>query len=527
MLGRRWSVFGTLGVVGAATVTTFILATGGPAAATAKLFVSPTGSDSCTLGGSTTTYAGASGHICATFSKACSLAAGNTVVVEAGNYPTPALQRYVTGDCSGGLGVDVNPNAAEQGVSTGTTANWTTFQCDTNVGTRGVIFGLGEATFKGNEHAIYDGGSNSCMYFWSLYAGEGGDTTLTSQNMIFNHVWVGGIDWSGAKNIELENSQIGPSVKCASNDTGMAAQYQCNPAGPWYEAPLATFNPLGFTSTQCPSVSTSDCGGDTGYLNEPFIHNNSGVPPTNNRLQNVFDHDQQSKNVSSVGSGWHPGGLLYIATNATLPDYDTVLDRVKFERIAVQGVQMGAGSGDNESGLAVENSVFGCPTQGLDNATSNPSGLWAVCALTAFGFKTAGGAANTTANVIVRYNDFLDTGSAITFSATTGTYSSVRVVGNVIGHATPNCPTGVTFDHNTSEVGTPCSDANSTTIVGNPFLTIDAGTSEQDSTSLIDASLTRSPAVGTVATLSGDTSLDHDYLGRSRTNGTHEGAYDH
>ena len=338
---------------------------------TANLYVTASGgSASCVRSASAVDYAtaAANNNVCAAngttsaWQVACAAAtAGDVVGVKAGNYPSPnSASRYVTGDCSDGLGADVNPNAVEQGVASGTTANWVTFSCADGNAARSVSLYLGGAEFKGNEHALYN---MPCMYIPSLYIGEGGDSTLTTQNEQFINVSMGGFSTIGAKNVLMKGGEIGPSVKCASIDTGMAAQFQCDPSGPWFEAQYANFNPSGYTSAQC-VANVSNCGGSTNVMQEPYIHGNTGaIQSVNIRWQDVWVHDQQTKNAGTIGSGWHPGALLMDGQGSTDP-YRVVLDGVKVERVSVQGIQT------DSSGLTVQNSTFGCSTVPLDYSRS-------------------------------------------------------------------------------------------------------------------------------------------------------------
>jgi hypothetical protein len=247
---------------------------------TANLFAVATGgSPDCARSEIPITFsqASVSGAVCGygpnetSWDTACDAATGSDVVgVMPGVYRTVGGGGYLLGsnqigqDCTDGLGADVNPNAREQKVATGTTAYWTKFipgvACN---GSPNISFQYAGSSIlsiaNGNWHLIVEGDCfnfNRTLYIHdrNINAGPGG----RPQNLIFRgesktrlQSWYG-IEIRGARNILMENIDYGPNVQCAANDANASpAYFRCNPSGPYFEAPYATFG------TNAPGCGTS------------------------------------------------------------------------------------------------------------------------------------------------------------------------------------------------------------------------------------------------------------------------------
>jgi hypothetical protein len=483
----------TATVIGAAIlIGGYAAVQGGGEAVSANLFTSTSaGSSSCVRSSTLKTYteALAVNAVCASsgsFSSweiACAAAtAGDKVGVMPGVYARVGVWMFGnnTNDCSDGAGADYNPNWAEQGVAQGSLANWVTFVAGEDCGGTPNISFSTHINIKNNRHLIVEG---ECFNLnRTLYLKNEGSR---SENIIFRGssrtelMEMYGIEIIGAKNILLENIDYGPSVQCAANDTNATpAYFRCDPAGPYFEAPFATF---GTNSPGCTPDATGLCagwfGGETGANEfvEPYIHGYGAESYTNIRFQNFQLHDGQAK---GTGAGVHPGCFMFDgnAGISGLPSHNMVFDSVSCERQVV-GVQ------HQDAGVTVQNSYFGCSTRDL--AQTSPQGKWDDCAVS---FTYGVGCRNdlspgcSVSNVLFRNNVFYAGGSSgllfNTPSATYGTFSNVRVIGNIFLEELVGCGnTGITCANNSFFGATPAG-SSTTTLSCDPTIDSDQGTSD-------------------------------------------------
>ena len=211
---------------------------------------------------------------------ACNAAtAGDLVGVRPGVYETVGDGGYLLGsneigqDCSDGLGADVNPNAKEQAVSTGTTAAWVKFvpavPCN---GVPNISFKYMPGVLSmanGNWHLIVEG---DCFNFnRTIYIHDRNDNFGPSgrpSNLIIRgesqtrlQQWYG-IEVLGGRNMLFENIDQGPNVQCAANDANATPVYfRCLPpelGGAFFEAPYAT---SGTNAPGCNPNETDLCAG--------------------------------------------------------------------------------------------------------------------------------------------------------------------------------------------------------------------------------------------------------------------------
>jgi hypothetical protein len=473
---------------------------------TANLFAVATGgSPDCARSEIPITFsqASVSGAVCGygpnetSWDTACDAATGSDVVgVMPGVYRTVGGGGYLLGsnqigqDCTDGLGADVNPNAREQKVATGTTAYWTKFipgvACN---GSPNISFQYAGSSIlsiaNGNWHLIVEGDCfnfNRTLYIFdrNINAGPGG----RPQNLIFRgesktrlQSWYG-IEIRGARNILMENIDYGPNVQCAANDANAnPAYFRCNPSGPYFEAPYATFG------TNAPGCAPGPSGLCAGFFSrggnefvEPYIHGGAGYGAyTNIRLQNFRLHDGQAK---GTGSGIHPGCFMFDGMGGIggLPPHNMVFDGVSCERQVI-GVQ------HLDSGVTVQNSYFGCPVLGLSQ--TSPQGRWDVCSEgqpeVGVACRTDYSPGCTASNILYRYNVFFPgfnaAGLAFRSGSPFGGFSNVRAVGNIfMGSGLSGCSiAGITCDRNSFlNVGT--AGANATTLTCDPFVDSEQGT---------------------------------------------------
>ncbi len=123
-------------------------------------------------------------------------------------------------DCSGGQGADVNPNAVEQGVSTGTTAAWARYVCADGAG-KNVSFTAGGIGLHVREPARC--GAGSCFDFsTTMFFGPGGASAAqrvsnvqilgqdgcASDPASADCLAMYGLEIRGGKNILLKNVEL-------------------------------------------------------------------------------------------------------------------------------------------------------------------------------------------------------------------------------------------------------------------------------------------------------------------------------
>jgi hypothetical protein len=492
---------------------------------------------------------GNSGQVASAWYNACIAASktntslGTIIGVKAGNFTSP-LGRLFEGDpnlpssnfnCSGGLGADVNPNATEQGVTTGTTTGWAKYECADGDTTKNVSFSTGGQAFLwGSFHTLIQGG---CFDFDTISIGAGGSpSTVRSSELQFiggpncatdpaasDCMHMIGIDIKGAKDVLFKNVNYGPSLQCAKNDPAVNPAYRCDPSVP-FEAPFAN---LGTATSACGPNDIIDCGGFFSTYEQPqsYIHYGDGTPYQNIRVQNMYQHDANQVFASGLA---HSGCTMSDNNLGNLPAYNLVYDHLVCERFEIVGQQ------DADSGIAIENSVFGCATYQFDQAT--PAGAWDSCAPAQAEMDVACRADLTPgcvlSNMVIRYNVFLGNSAGLRFrppSATFGTFSNVQVIGNIFAQQPAGCTiSGITCDSNVFLNGVPTAGSNSKILTpGDPFVQSSILTSGHtwSSTSLLDAHPTGSISIPTVPNLGSDYNLATDADGNTRTYPTIAGAY--
>jgi hypothetical protein len=398
---------------------------------------------------------------------ACAAATGgDTVGVMPGVYArvtTWFFGNNIT-DCADGTGAAYDPNWQEKGASESSLANWVTYvPAEDCGGTPNVSFST-SFNVKANRHVIFDG---SCFYFNRTI------NTLnppTPENMIWrgdspeNPMNIYGFNLSAPTNVMFQNIDYGPNVQCAANDANaLPVYFRCDPSGPYFESVYANF---GTNLPGCVPASTGGCAGYFSQGGDEFVEpqirqGQAGVQYGPIRLDHFNVHDTSAK---GTGAGVHPGCfLLPINSNTLAPAHNLVFNAVSCERNVI-GVQQA------HSAVTVQNSYFGCPV--IDLAQSSPQGQWDVCSESyALGMACREDLAPSCVqtNVLLRYNVFFDganpgLGFNDPASSSFGTYSNVRVIGNIfIGSPLTGCSyTGVTCANN-SVFGTSAPGASSTT----------------------------------------------------------------
>lgn len=549
------AIGGAVGVVisgggGGSTGTT---TTGGGGTFQANLFVvptaysgSPAASPNCTVVRPAVTFDNAAGHICSdgtrsdvssnrsALDNACkatnvaSASVGTIVGVKAGTLARDS-QGFIMGanaiNCSP-TAADVNPNAVEQGVSTGTTANWMRLQCADGNNSE-VTWPLipssknGTATIaRGNMHVIFEG---DCFHSRdTLNFGVGGDPTTIPQlqdvQMVgtsFGSLWLSAIEMQGVKNVLLKNVGEGLIKFCGKNDPLVPTSIWCDINGPTFEAQWAN---IGVTDSTCGPTNNSGCGGSFGDNSRSggYIHGaGTGRPYSENiRLQDYWKHDQA--NTTSTSNGVH--GHAFLTFNSpSAPANNLVFDHTVVERVTVEGWQ-------NESGgLTIENSIVACPTSTLDQTGQK----WDVCTGGNYAYSDGGG--SLLSNIIIRYSAFL-TQAFLIPNNPVGGYSNDRIVCNIFAQS-PNEPSpGPVYANNSFLPGVAQKGSNPTPLSGNPWVDSDQTTSDHlwRTTTQLNLHLNGSVSVPSVnpSVLGADYQLDHDADGNPRgATSTHCGPY--
>jgi hypothetical protein len=468
---------------------------GGGEGASANAFVVATGgTPNCTRSSTLITYQQAvdagGGAICGPgngnvgfnatpFDNACDAAnAGDIVAVRNGNYIPDTSNGSIMQageDCAPGAG-DYNPNWEEQGVSEGSTSNWTTFIPAESP--QAITFRQNRIyLFAGNYHMIWkDIDINTG--FQTNYGGES-SASQRVQNVIIrgnsatDRANIHGIQVIGSKNILFKYLDYGPSTQCGKVDVNVPDTFECSASAPAFESQYSNYgsasagcgpgapNPLGGSSSLCGGYF--DGGGDWVEL---YIHDISGaIPYLNVRLEDVINHDQQGK---LDGGDVHPGCLMTwdSGNNSSAPAHNLVLDHYVCVRATGAAVQFG------DSGATIQNSVFGCQVQSLQNT----GGVWdGSCTNVPFGLAQKNSANNLT-NVLIRYNTFIGTsngggGVQPLLIQNSGAFdpdiTNVRIVGNLF-MGSPTCGiSGVTYSTNTYTSGsTSCESDGTATVLG-------------------------------------------------------------
>jgi hypothetical protein len=486
MRGRVWGPLAIAIALGSMTAGGVVIAQqgGGGEEVTANLFLVPQsssdGSTGCVRSATELEYAAAvsANAVCdgnwtssTSWDVACKAAtAGDSVGVMPGTYGFVTGGNYLMGgpqstgvnasdyDCSDGSGVDYDPNWREKGTAEASLANWVHFKPGVDCeGTPNINFALstssGRATFaSANWHMIigsYPGDTTSpggeCFNFNRTIFIHDRNSSLSASNVRPSNIMfrgkspasrmqMYGMELRGPKNVLFENIDYGPNVICAANDTNATPAYwRCDPSGPYFESVYAT---NGSNTSGCtPATAASKCagtnsGGGADEFAEPFFHGGTccGIY-TNLRLQTFQLHDG---NARGNGAEVHPGCFMFdgVAGTGGLSAHNLVMDGVSCERQVI-GVQ------SQDAGVTVQNSYFGCAVVDLPN--TSPQGEWDECAsgqpsVRLYSRGDLGG--GPISNTLYRYNVFFGTTSAAALLVTTpdatfGTYSNVRIVGNI------------------------------------------------------------------------------------------------
>jgi hypothetical protein len=561
----------TATVIGAAIlVGGYAAVQGGGESVAANLFVvapaSSDGTTTCVRSSTKITYAAAlaanavcdgNGTSSTSWDVACKAAtAGDDVGVMPGVYENVASGNYLMGgppstgqnavdyNCADG-GSDYNPNWREQGLSdpSSVLASWVNFKPGVDCeGTPNISFAYesGTATFAGADWHLIIGSrpgdttspGGECFNFnRSIYIHDRNTTVNFSNARPGNILFRGksrtqlmqmyGLEIRGAKNVLFENIDYGPNIQCAGNDANATpAFFRCDPAGAYFEAPYAAFGNLpGCT----PFNTLAACGGTfdqgTQEFAEVYIHQGSweaaGPDYYNNiRLQYFLWHDGQ---VKGTGSEVHPGCfLLAPGQNAGVPAHNLVFDTVSCER-QILGMQHA------DSGVTVQNSYFSCAT--LDTNLTTPVGRWDQCSgqtQVRLGCRSDLNPSCEQSDVLYRYNVFFSQSPLLMGAAPAGTYSNVRVVGNIFLNAnlTGCSTTGVTCANN-SFLGVSTAGTSPTTLSCDPTIDSEQATPDnlwRDTTQLNARLSGSSCGVPTLdpSTLGSDYQLGFDIDGDAR-----------
>jgi hypothetical protein len=550
--GTRGGGFGrvlatTVVIVGGITGAVLTGGGSGGEAVSANLYaVATSGNPNCTRSSTLITYQQAvdagGGAICGpgvrtsngsidgtAWGNSCHAATGgDKVAVKNGNYAqTPSNGFLLDGnlDCSDGAGADYNPNWEEQGGSQGSLANWVTFV--PGDAAPAITFNVGSFTIpRGNYHMIWEGidvNTGIRFNYGGESAGQQAKNIIIRGKSSTDLATLYGVQITGSKNILLKDINNGPSNQCAKNDAFVPVAWRCNPSGPWFESQYAN---AGTANASCNPESPGNdvnCGGwwanGGSEWAELYIHDGGAGGYENIRLENFINHDQQSIQDSTCCA--HPGGLMHFGGgNVISTAHNAVLDHYVLERPAGASVQF------SDNGWTVQNSVFGCQVQSLENT----GGVWdGACAGKAFGFgvKLGSGASN----VLIRYNYFGASGAFEGLTINTGdpfinNFSNVRIVGNVFADAVTCSVTGVTYDSNTFVNGVSTCGTNATSLgAGDPVVNSSYDTADnlyKLEGATIDAHKDGSPALPDL-TMTGDLNLNHDADRDTRSGTTRPG----
>jgi hypothetical protein len=500
---------------------------GGGDPVTANLFlVASGGSPSCVRSSSLVEYDdavsanavcgpgnGNVGFVATPFDNGCDAAVGGDIIgVRNGAYVQTAANGMLMEageDCSNGTGADYNPNWEEQGVSEGSLANWVTFTPAEDP--QAITFTVGSFTLaNGNYHMIWDDidvNTGIRFNYGGESAGQQARNIIIRGNSASDRATLYGVQIIGSKNILLQHINNGPSLQCAKNDANVPVAWRCDPDGPWFESQYAN---AGTANGSCNPESPGNdvnCGGwwanGGSEWAELYIHDGGAGGYTNIRLEDFINHDQQSIQDSTCCA--HPGCLMHFGgDNVVQTAHNTVLDHYVCERPAGASIQF------SDSGVTVQNSVFGCQVQSLENSGGDWDGT---CVANAFGMgsKVASGGTGFD-NVLIRYSYFgASTGLLIQNDGVTfaNSFNNVRIVGNLFGGSLTCGVTGVTYDSNTFVNGVSTCGTNSQSLAaGDPIVQSSYGTSDDlyvlDGATM-DPSLDGSPSVQTVNPTGGRT----------------------
>jgi hypothetical protein len=464
---------------------------------TANLWLAPTASNNCTGGRSSTpvdyTTAVSQSRVCTTWSRACTAASGgDTVLVKAGTYneETPAAAAtYIEGDCSKGLGNDVDPTALAPGTTpVAAISNWVTFSCGDGETRDTVILNFKYFSPHGNNHMYVKG---NCFLFGTIEYGIGSESGVTTQNAIFDGIHTQGFQINGARNVWLTNMELGPVVMCYQDGVGVESQ-QCD----------ATGSAIGFMEHRWANRGN----GSSDLQTQGRVNPNNGTSSENVLIENVWWHDSQSKESIDLHTG-----CGFVLDNASAATDNVIYRNVVCERVVHQGMYI-----SDSSGVTMENWQMTCPVEPLDNVGESNWGT-ANCNQRAFHVNCA----SPCSNILYRYNSSV---SAVDWISNTDVGTNVRSVGNIAN--THNCPSDVTGDYNVrSTAGAACGTNGATYSGSAPFVDTDFGTSPTTSTAV---NLHLAGSSGTygfeddVTPTSTDYALTIDMDGATRTSGSRD-----
>lgn len=466
---------------------------------TANLYVSTTGgSSSCIRSATKVDYAtaAAGGNVCDGFSVACTAATGGDEVgVRAGTYaeevPAEAATNIV-GDCSDGLGNDVDPTAQPPGTDPGTViSNWVTFEC-ANAAADEVILDVKYFTPLGNNHMYVRG---NCFYFGQLQFDQEGGNGISVANVIFDDVHMQAFQVNGSDNIWITNSELGPVVLCGQDGGPEPEAAECDASG----------SAIGFAEHRWANRSLGSSDLQTQGRVNP---NGDGVHSTDVVIENLWFHDSQSKDSAK----WHTG-CMFLLDNFSAASDNVIWRNILCERVVHQGMYV-----SDASGLTIENSQVTCPTEPIDNTLNEAAYGVAACGQRSFHLNCFAGCSN----LLVRYNSFV---TAVDLIGNTDVGTNVRMVGNVAYSYT--CPTDVaTKDYNSYVVGAACG-GNGVDLVAPPWLDTDYGTSPT-TTSQVNMHLGAGPFgfENAVTPTTADYALAKDMDGAVRTSGARDAGAD-
>jgi hypothetical protein len=333
---------------------------------------------------------------CATLDGADAVAQpGDTIQVAPGNYPDVAKDGY-------GAGIFHDTQA--------------TYVCAPGAAAESV-------TFDSPGFLVGPGGGNvtiegSCFSFHVVHVGLDGYNSSSCancqvENVTFDDVSMDSFEITGAENVTIADSTVGPLVTCYADGDGSGA--------PSY--------------ADCPDGSYWSSQGGTagGGQDEPFIHNNGPDIATDVTLQG-----DTIEGISSLWDGTHTGGLLFWST-ANLHILDTT-----FTHDAIYDILENQDSTD--TGLEIEGNTFDNPVYSQDPTDNSGAPLVAP------GWQEVelGSSGDTLTDATVSGNTFTN-GIRFGDSSNSATYDDVSVADNTLGSDTTCGPlAGITFAGNDS-----------------------------------------------------------------------------
>jgi Recombinase len=299
-------------------LTTLLLGCGRAGALTVAArttWLAPTGNDSTCSRGIRTLP-------CATFDRAFQISRpGDTVQVEGGTYP-------VTDPGADAIRIDDSPSMTAPGVTFGCASG------PVNLAARWFTIKAHYVTIRG-----------ACFKFHTLRFGEPGDTAITAQHIVIDGASMENFVADGPDDVQIRNSNIGPSVACYPTGTTGTGQ----DGGP--------ISPSMWCDPSKPAEAFYVTRGKTdGY--EDYIHPNSGRQATNIALVGDRIHDQQTKDAFNL----HTGGLLLWQGPA---DGNIVFRDDRWDRNAIYNVLA-----QDAAGVTFDGNSFAAPVEPLSNDSS-------------------------------------------------------------------------------------------------------------------------------------------------------------